>query len=155
MHRRHVLAAPALLLTVPAARAAGGFVLVTEAQARAERERAGSEPDAPPRTRALSFPSIRIVSPQVAGDAEHASPLRIELLFETTSDARIVPASFRVLYGMLRIDLTDNVKQNAVLSEKGLLAEKAEVPKGNHRLFLKVSDSAGRTAEQELRIKVA
>lgn len=156
MNRRHALSTPAaLMLPWPAAQAAEGFTLVSEALAQAEREHDGRQgsSEQPNRTRSM-FPAIRVVAPGAARD-DLTSPLRIELLFETSADARIVPATFRVLYGMLKFDLTDNVRQNATLTERGLLAEKAAVPKGSHRLFLQIADDKGRVTEQELRVKVS
>jgi hypothetical protein len=156
MNRRHALSTAAVLLPWPAVQASDGFTLVTESLAQAEREhdeRLGSPPLPPPRRTRSLFPAIKVVAPRASRD-DLVSPLRIELLFETSPDARIVPASFRVLYGMLKFDLTDNVRQNATLSERGLLAEKASVPKGSHRLFLQIADDKGRVAEQELRVKV-
>lgn len=156
MNRRHALSAATLVLPWTATRAAGDFTLVTDSLAQAEREfneRQGlTELPPPVRTRSL-FPSIKVIAPRTGSDGL-TSPLRIELQFETSPDARIVPATFRVLYGMLKFDLTDNVRQNATLSERGLLAEKATVPKGSHRLFLQISDDKGRGTEQELRVKV-
>jgi hypothetical protein len=156
MDRRLVIAAAAAAFVGRPALANDGFTLVTPSLAAAEQrfeaEHGASLPNLP-RTRSL-FPSIRIVSPQTNG-AEMASPLRIELVFETSGDAHIVPSTFRVLYGLLKFDLTDNVRQNATLSEKGLLAEKAAVPKGTHRLFLQIADDKGRVTEQELRVKIA
>lgn len=140
----------------PAAFADEGFTLVTPSLADAEQQfeaQHGSTLPNLPRTRSL-FPSIKIVAPQTNG-AEMPSPLRIELVFETSSDAHIVPSTFRVLYGLLKFDLTDNVRQNATISEKGLVAEKASVPKGTHRLFLQIADDKGRVTEQELRVKIA
>jgi len=156
MNRRHALSTPLLVLPWRAVQAADGFTLVTESLAQAEREfnekQGSTAPPQPPRTRSL-FPVIRVIAPRPSGD-EITSPLRIELQFETSSDAHIVPASFRVLYGMLKFDLTDNVRQNASINERGLLAEKASVPRGSHRLFLQIADDKGRVAEQELRVKV-
>ena len=155
MNRRHVIAALTCALVGPRAFAEDGFTLVTPSLVEAEREfesKNGGLSPSLPRTRSL-FPTIRIVSPQ-SSSVEMTSPLRIELVFETSGDAHIVPATFRVLYGMLKFDLTDNVRQNATISEKGLLAEKAAVPKGTHRLFLQIGDDKGRVAEQEMRVKV-
>lgn len=155
MNRRHLLSSTVLVLPWPAVRASDGFTLVTESLAQAEREhvaRHGADEPPPKRVRSL-FPAIKVVAPRATRD-DLVSPLRIELLFETSPDARIVPATFRVLYGMLKFDLTDNVRQNATLTERGLLAEKAAVPKGSHRLFLQIGDDKGRVTEQELRVKV-
>jgi len=156
MNRRHVIVTIGAALAGARAVADDGFTLVTPSLAEAEQQfeaTHGETSGAPPRTRSL-FPNIRVVSPQTNG-AEMASPLRIELVFETSGDAHIVPSTFRVLYGLLKFDLTDNVRQNATVTEKGLVAEKAAVPKGTHRLFLQIADDKGRVTERELKVKIA
>jgi hypothetical protein len=99
-------------------------------------------------------PSITIVSPQSTVGLI-STPVRIEVTFDTSPDARIVPDTFKVLYGAFRIDVTSKIRPYAVVSEHGLLAEKAVLPPGTHRLFLQISDSVGRTAESEVKISVA
>jgi hypothetical protein len=99
-------------------------------------------------------PSITIVSPQSTVGLI-STPVRIEVSFDTSPDARIVPDTFKVLYGAFRIDVTSKIRPYAVVSEHGFLAEKAVLPPGTHRLFLQISDSVGRTAESEVKISVA
>jgi hypothetical protein len=84
-----------------------------------------------------------------------STPVRIEVAFATSPGARIVPDTFKVLYGLLKIDVTSKIRPFAVVSEHGLLAENAVLPPGTHRLFLQISDSAGRTAESEVKFSVA
>jgi hypothetical protein len=74
--------------------------------------------------------------------------------FETSPGARIVLDTFKVLYGLLKIDVTSKIRPYAVVSEHGLLAEEAVLPPGTHRLILQISDSAGRTAESEVKLTV-
>jgi len=99
-------------------------------------------------------PSITIVSPQSTVRLI-ATPVRIELAFDTSPDARIVPDTFKVLYGLFKIDVTSKILPYSVVSEHELLAEKAALPPGTHHLFLQISDSAGRTAESEVKLSVA
>jgi hypothetical protein len=99
-------------------------------------------------------PSITIVSPQ-STVRPISTPVRIEVACETSPGARIVPDTFKVLYGLFKIDVTAKIRPYAVVSEHGLLAEKAALPPGTHRLFLQISDSAGRTAESEVKFSVA
>jgi hypothetical protein len=99
-------------------------------------------------------PSITIVSPQ-STVRPISTPVRIEVAFETSPGARIVPDTFKVLYGLFKIDVTSKIRPYAVVSERGLLAEKAVLPPGTHRLFIQISDSAGRTAESEVKFSVA
>ena len=139
------------------AQASGGFELITAAEAR---QAAIAERDAPPeiRTRNMpvpkgNVPGIRVLSPTTSSAAV-AAPLRIELAFTPKPGTRIVPSSFRVLYGLLKIDLTERLRQHATVTENGVVVDRAVVPEGQHRLILQVADDQGNTAEQELRIRV-
>jgi hypothetical protein len=152
----HHLAAAGMVLAMAwagAAHAAGGFDLITADEARAE----AAQPEirtrqVPPPPRPNS-PGIKVLSPNAAGTAV-AAPVRIELAFTPAPGARIVPSSFRVLYGLLKIDLTERLRQHATVTENGVLVDGAKVPDGQHRLILQVADDKGNTAEQELRIRV-
>jgi hypothetical protein len=139
--------------------AEAGFVLITPEQFEAERHEEqrvqnSATTQAPPSRRRGIFPLIRVVAPEASAD-HLASPLRIELRFETSRDAHIVPATFRVLYGLMKFDLTETMKRNATLTEQGIVVERAAVPQGTHRLLLQIADDRGRVNEQELRLKVA
>lgn len=134
---------------------AAGFDLVTasEAQQAAQAEKTMKEPV---RTRSLpkpDAPAIKVVSPSTPGTPVSA-PLRIEVAFQPAAGARIVPSSFRVLYGLLKIDLTDRLRQHATVTENGVVVNGAKVPDGQHRMFIQVADDKGNTAEQELRFRV-
>jgi hypothetical protein len=135
------------------------LVLLTEAEAR--RDQGQPEPAAPPagpRSRSLrpQAPQIRVIAPQAAGEGAVPAPLRLELGFSAAAPgARIVPGSFRLLYGVLRIDLTERVRGAASISEQGVLLERAVMPPGAHRLWAQVSDDQGNLGEQELRFRVA
>ena len=147
------LAAAATAAAGVAAQAAG-FELVTDADIQAERLAADT-----PRTRSLprpGAPAIRVLTPQQAEPpAAMSPPLRIELAFEPAGASRIVPQSFRMLYGRLKLDLTERLRRHSTISEHGVLVEGAQLPDGMHRLFVQVSDDKGNQAEQELRVRVA
>ena len=143
------------------ARAAEPFTLITQDDVQAERK-FESRPDetSAANTRALTPPAdqskppfIKVVAPNMNAEAL-ASPIRIELTFDTASDAHVVPDSFKVLYGLLKIDITSKIRPYAKINEHGLVADNAAIPTGSHRLFLQISDSAGRTAVRELRFTV-
>ncbi len=136
---------------------ADDFQLITADEARQE---AKAVAEAPPevRTRSLPIPkpgqpAIRVVTPNALGSAV-AAPVRIEVTFKPAPGARIVPSTFRVLYGLMKIDLTDRLKKHATVTESGVVVDQARVPEGQHRLILQVADDQGNTAEQELRIRV-
>ena len=138
------------------AQAAAAFELISPAEAR---QAAKAELDAPEEIRPRqvipkgSVPGIRVVSPNGAGAAV-AAPVRIELAFAPKPGTRIVPSSFRVLYGLLKIDLTERLRKHATVTEDGVVVDRANVPEGQHRLILQVADDQGNTAEQELLIRV-
>jgi hypothetical protein len=145
------------LLTVSAAVRAESFELITAAEAQQEAQAAAAAPREA-RTRGLPVvkagqPAIEVVTPTVSSNAVNA-PVRIEAAFKPAPGTRIVPSTFRVLYGLLKIDLTDRLKKHATVTEQGVVVDQARVPAGQHRLILQVADDQGNTAEQELRLRV-
>jgi hypothetical protein len=163
MTSRPAAAVAALFFICTQAPAADVFTLITPADVAAERRYEAQPNDQPgAHTRSLdtpaatptSPPQIQVVAPQPSNPTV-ASPLRIELKFSTSADARILPDTFRVLYGLLKIDITSKLRPYAQVTDKGLVAENAAVPAGNHRLFLQISDSAGRTTVSQWRLTVS
>lgn len=141
------------------------FELITQAEASRERElrpknEALDTPEVRPRSlggAAAAAPAqpvlaIRVVVP--TSQAAVTAPLRIELSFETPPGTRVVPSTFRVLYGVLKIDLTERLRRFSTINERGVVVDQAVVPDGLHRLFLQVADDKGNVAEQELRLRV-
>jgi hypothetical protein len=98
-------------------------------------------------------PGIEVIAP--AGEATVTSPLRLEVSFRPAPDARIVRDSFRLLYGLLKIDLTERLQRQARFSERGVVVEGARMPQGTHRLLVRVADDKGRVAEQAIVFHVA
>lgn len=148
------------LLMAAAESRAQAFELITAAEAQDEAAAAAAAPSEP-RTRGMpgnkpGQPAIRVVTPTTTGTSNGTvpAPLRIEVAFKPAPGTRIVPSTFRVLYGLLKIDLTDRFKKHATVTESGVVVDQAQVPAGQHRLFLTVADDQGNTAEQELRIRV-
>lgn len=154
------VAALALLLWATQARAqvSAVFELITPAEAQ-QAALAEAQARPPVRTRQVpaprpNAPAIRVVTPS-APDTAVPAPVRIQVAFKPAPGTRIVPSSFRVLYGLLKIDLTERLRQHSTVTEEGFLVERAQVPGGQHRLILQVADDQGNTTEQELRIRVA
>lgn len=149
-----MVAIAALLLPTPAL----AFNLVTEEEvaASAQYEAAHPKTTLPRRTRSLapSTPRIEIVSPDLSSGSTFQSPLRILVKFQTEDKAEIVPETFRAEYGGFHIDITGRLLKSAKVTKEGISVDKAELPPGNHRLVLKVQDSAERTAEREVRFTV-
>lgn len=129
---------------------AGAFDLVTPDEHRASAE-------APPqfRPRAVPVPGapkIDIQAPDVQKPLK--APLDILVKFEPTAPATINASSMRVLYGAFRIDITDRIRKYAQVTESGMAVSNAQLPRGNHRLFLRIADSRSREGEQEVKIDV-
>lgn len=146
-----------LAAVAPALAASGGFELVTPAEAQQAAQAEAASPPAP-RTRSLGAvrpnqPTIQVLAPSAPGEAVSA-PVRIELAFKAAPGARILPSTFRVLYGLLKIDLTERLRKHATVTEEGVVVDRALVPAGQHRLILQVADDQGNLAEQELRLRV-
>ena len=135
-----------------------GFNLVTteEAVASAKYEAANPASMFSPRTRAFNptSPRIEVVSPDLSSTAALQSPVKIQVKFESAEKAEIVPGTFKAQYGAFRIDITDRLLKATKVTKEGIIVDKAELPSGSHRLFLKVQDSADRTGEQEVRFTV-
>lgn len=91
-------------------------------------------------------PRIVLLSPDVA--AAVASPTRIQLRFEPLGDASIRPDTFKVRYGTLRLDITQRITAVSTVTPQGIDVNEARLPKGAHRLYMEVQDSAGRTGER-------
>ncbi|MFY7974661.1 MAG: hypothetical protein ACOVOT_09575, partial [Rubrivivax sp.] len=123
---------------------------------RAREAEAEGRIQPPVRTRGLrpQAPAIQVIAPQAAGDTAVPMPLRLEFGFTAAPGARIVPGSFRLLYGMLRIDLTERLRPHATVNERGVLVERALMPPGNHRMWVQVGDDQGNLGEQELRFRI-
>lgn len=87
-------------------------------------------------------PRIVLLQPDVAGAV--ASPTRIQLRFEPAGDAAIRPETFKVRYGTLRLDITQRITAVSTVTPEGIDVSEARLPKGAHRLFMEIQDSAGR-----------
>ncbi len=153
--RRALLAL--MLLACAQLAGAGSLVLVEPVEFEREQAHQRSLPAEelnPPRPLLRALPSVmRVVTPRGESDTLKA-PLRIEIVFDSGRGARIVPASFRVLYGLLKLDVTERIRSHARIDDHGVVAEQAVLPSGAHRLYLQVSDDRGRVHERELRFRV-
>lgn len=98
-------------------------------------------------------PTIEVRSP-VIGSQPLRNPIRIELGFTPAADAEIAPATFRVHYGALRLDLTERIVARVAVGKTGLQVDNVVVPPGTHRLLLRIADTKARVGETELRFTV-
>lgn len=82
------------------------------------------------------------------------APFDIVVSFAANDGAKIDPASFKVLYGFFKMDITSRVMQQAKVSGEGVVISHANIPSGKHQLLLNVTDSMNRTGEAEVQIEV-
>lgn len=109
----------------------------------------------PPALRARALvPQIDILKPEPAADLKVKAPFSIAVLFKAQSDAAIDPATFKVMYGALKFDITSRITKFVKVSPTGFSLDNAQIPVGKHRLTLQVQDEKQRVAERELRVEV-
>jgi hypothetical protein len=82
------------------------------------------------------------------------APFPIQLAFKTNDGADVDLDSFKVLYGFMKLDITDRVVHNAKLSKEGLSVDNANIPAGNHKLILQLRDSKNRKTEVTMNFTV-
>jgi len=127
--------------------------LITGAEAQSFQGEAGFNEVPALRMRAL-VPVIDIVKPEPAPDLKVKAPFAIVVAFKAQSDAEVDPASFKVLYGALKVDITSRITKYVSVAKDGFALENAKIPVGKHRLILQVQDTKQRVAERELRFEV-
>ena len=127
-------------------------VLVTAQESRDFEGEKGYYEPLPLRPRSM-LPSIDILKPVPAADLKVKAPFPISVQFRA-QDAAIVPGSFRVYYGALKVDITERITKYVQVTPEGFTLEQAKIPVGKHRLTLHVADEKQRVAERELRVEV-
>ena len=95
-----------------------------------------------------NLPEINVSQPIIG--MEIPSPTNIRLSFTAKDGSKIDVASLRFLYGWLGLDITNRIKENAVITVSGLSADNVTLPKGEHVITVKISDVKGRTTEKEI-----
>lgn len=152
--RRARLLAFLLLLGPQVALAAQELVTAAEARRAFEDELLGIGMPVEPGTRdpARPGPVIKVISPDASAPA--STQVRFEIRFEPSEGSRIDLGSLRVLYGVLRVDVTERLRAYASINERGLVAESSTVPEGRHRFLIRIADDRGRIGEQEVRFRV-
>lgn len=97
-------------------------------------------------------PEIEVVHPKL--DAPVASPTPIQLIFVPAAASKVRPETFKVLYGRLRIDITQRLVNEARITAEGVTVKEASLPKGTHRLVLSVQDVQGREGSKSLDFEI-
>ena len=127
--------------------------LVTAAEAIAFKGEDGFNEPAALRPRA-AVPQIDILKPEAAVDLKVKAPFPIAVQFIGQADAAIDPATFKVMYGALKIDITSRITKFVKVTKDGFSLDNAQIPVGKHRLTMQVRDEKQRIAERELRVEV-
>lgn len=101
----------------------------------------------------LGAPNIDLVSPDVKKPLTGA--VNIVVRWAATDGASIDLSTFKVLYGRLRIDVTQRLAGHAKVTATGLEAQNASLPEGSHRLMIQIADNLKRLAQHEVMLEVA
>ena len=96
----------------------------------------------------LGAPQIEIVHPKL--DTPVVSPTAIQLVFVPAATSVVRPETFKVLYGRLRIDITQRLINAAKVTAEGISVKEASLPKGSHRLLISIEDLHGRQGIKSL-----
>ena len=120
--------------------------LVTPEEASASR--AAPMPLVPRTTAGPSAPRINLLAPTLP--ASVPSPTRIQVRFEPSLPASIKPETFKVLYGAFKLDITNRITAASKVTAQGIDVAEAALPKGSHRLWLEIQDSAGRQGTRQV-----
>jgi len=133
----------------------GGFELLSDQEYQKELG-ARALPGAAlvPRAADLNAPSITVVSPDSRGTIQ--PPVDIDVRFKPAAGATVNAASLRILYGFLKLDITQRILQapGVQVSASGLTAKGARLPSGSHKLLIEVTDNLGRAGRQLLEFTV-
>lgn len=113
----------------------------------------GFEAPRPLRSRSVQ-PAIELINPVPSADGKVNVPFPIEVKFFTTAGSHIRPETLRILYGMLKLDVTDRMRKLIQVTPAGFHLDKADIPKGKHRLLIQITDDKDRTAEKDIRLQV-
>ncbi len=136
----------------PAVAGVGNW-LVTPAEAREFKGEEGFYEQPALRSRAV-MPLIDILKPEPVQDLKVKAPFAIVVQFKSQADVPIDPTTFKVMYGALKIDITNRITKFVKVTKDGFSLDNAQIPVGKHRLTLQVVDERQRLAERELRVEV-
>ena len=153
MNARVAVRAVLLLAFVSPYALAALAVLVTDAEVAREASHAATASDPVARAApAPGAPQIEVRSPARLEGLKAPFPIHVE--FRAREGAEVLPSTFRVYYGLLKLDITERVLQRARVDKSGVLIEEAAIPAGSHRLLLQIKDSLDRVGETSLSLQV-
>lgn len=146
-HRHAHLLAP--LVAAVLAWPAHAFELITAEEAKRDAAAPAYATKALPMA---GVPTIELLSPDVKRPLTGA--VNIVVRWSASDGASIDLGSFRVLYGRLRLDVTERLAAHAKVTPTGVDAPNASLPEGHHRLIIQVADTLKRVGRQEVSFEV-
>ena len=139
------------------------LVLVSDAEVAADRRAAARPPDTRgPASRSVSVPyqspkpnapRIEVLAPEIVG-RPLVAPFPIRIRFVAATGREIDPATLRIFYGRLALDITSRILAATPVTQQGLDVPNASVPKGSHRLLLEIRDNTDNIGRSELEFEV-
>ena len=99
-------------------------------------------------------PLIEVAKPVIVGGKVN-SPVSILVSFKAAAGRLINPDSFRLFYGMFKVDVTERLLKSSKVTADGFSIDKADIPAGSHRLIMRVSDDSGVVGMKEIKFKIA
>jgi hypothetical protein len=136
-----------------------GFELVTADEFQLEKDARslvtrgpGIQPGEPESLRAADGPLIEVLTPDSAKAVK--APVDISVRFSPGAGATIVLDSLRIRYGLIGLDVTERIRQSAMVTEQGIQARGAALPAGSHSMSIEIADSAKRKTRQAFRFRV-
>ena len=149
--RKTVVALLSACATLRMVRQAAAWTLVTneeiDKESRAAHPRAAIAP-----TPRRGAPGIDVVEPDATKPIK--SPFSIHIRFRPEAGASIVPKSFRVKYGWLNLDITERLVGQAKVDASGVSADDAEIPPGDYKITLEITDNLGRIGTRTFEFRI-
>jgi hypothetical protein len=152
MHRRLAIAILAFALPVlPGKWAIGaGWPLVTPGEEARDNAAPHLRQSATPAVRGA--PAITVKHPDISRALRN--PTTFEIQFRAAPGATINLSTFQAKYGWLGINITSRLLQHATRTPNGLFAADVNVPTGNHRISLSITDNLGRVGTRVVNLNV-
>ncbi len=131
------------------------IMLVSEGEVAADRAAPPPALTRGPRPSASNpdAPRIDVLAPEMA-DRPLVVPFAINLRFVAAPGREIEPASLKILYGRLGLDVTARILAATQVTRQGIDVPSAQVPKGSHRFLLEIRDNASNVGRREFEIQV-
>jgi hypothetical protein len=102
----------------------------------------------------LNAPRITVMTPDCSTAIR--GPVNIDVRFQAAEGTTVDLTTLKIHYGLLSLDVTRRILESpgVQLSAAGLKSVGAQLPRGNHRLSIEITDSLGRIRTQLLAITV-